>query len=416
MARAERALRREAPAPEPGQAEDRRAEPSRTESVRVAPEALRREAPEQRPAEPVRVAAPKTERRPRRRWLRRILLLLGPLLFVAGGLALYLSGGRYVSTDNAYMQAAKETISTDVSGIVAAVEVRDNEPVKAGQVLFRLDDEPYRIALASAQAQLGIVRNQIANLKATYAYNLAQVQQAQTDIAFYQRQYQRQAELASRAVATQVSLEQARHDLESARDRLAMYQYQAQATLAQLGGDANEPVERNPSYRQAQAQVDKAERDLRHTVVTAPLAGIVTNVNALQVGQYLPAAQGAFSLVATDHVWVEANPKETDLTYVKPGDSATVTVDTYPDREWRATVSSISPATGAEFSVLPAQNASGNWVKVVQRVPVRLRVDIPEGAPPLRSGMSVVVDIDTGHERTLADLWESVRRWFGGWL
>ena len=140
------------------------------------------------------------------------------------------------------------------------------------------------------------------------------------------------------------------------------------------------------------------------------------DVDALQIGQYLPAAQGAFALVATDHVWVEANPKETDLTYVKPGDPATVTVDTYPDREWRATVSSISPATGAEFSVLPAQNASGNWVKVVQRIPVRLRVEIPEGAPPLRSGMSAVVDIDTGHQRTLADLWESARRWVGNWL
>src|SRR5919202_2098505 len=418
MARAERALRRETTdrAPDPAQAESLRSESVRAGPVRTELEALRHDAPEQRPAAPVRTAAPKSEPRPRRRGLRRILLLLGPLLFVVGGLYLYLSGGRYVATDNARVQAAKETISTDVSGIVAAVEVRDNEPVKAGPVLFRLDDEPYRIALASAQAQLGIVRNQIANLKATYEYNLAQVQQAQNDVAFYQRQYQRQTELASRAVATQVAFEQARHDLESARDRLVMYRHQAQATLAQLGGDANEPVERNPSYRQAQAQVDKAERDLRHTVVTAPLAGIVTNVNALQVGQYLPAAQSAFALVATDHVWVEANPKETDLTYVKPGDPATVTVDTYPDREWRATVSSISPATGAEFSVLPAQNASDYWVKVVQRVPVRLRVEIPEGAPPLRSGMSAVVDIDTGHQRTLADLWESARRWVGNWL
>src|SRR5919199_6043799 len=215
------------------------------------------------------IEAPKPEARPRRRWLRRVLLLLGPVVFVVGGLHFYLAGGRYVSTDNAYVQAAKETISTDVSGIVAAVEVRDNEPVKAGQVLFRLDGEPYRIALASAEAQLGIVRNQIANLKATYRYNLAQMQQAQTDIAFYQRQYQRQAELASRAVATQVSLEQARHDVEAARDRLAMAQRQAEATLAQLGGNADEPIERNASYRQAQAQVDKAARDLRRTVVTA---------------------------------------------------------------------------------------------------------------------------------------------------
>jgi membrane fusion protein (multidrug efflux system) len=326
---------------------------------------------------------------------------------------MYLTGGRYVSTDNAYVRADKVTVSTDVSGIVAEVPVHENQVVEKDQVLFRLDDEPYRIALVGAEAQLGTVRNQIAALQAAYQQNLAQVQQAQTDLAFFQRELQRQQELASRQVASQAAFDQARHNAEAARDRLLMAQRQAQATLAQLGGKADEPIESNPSYRQAMAQVDKARRDLRHTVVTAPMDGIVTNVEALQVGEYLPAAQAGFSLVATDHVWVEANPKETDLTHLEPGDPATVTVDAYPGREWRATVASLSPASGAEFSVLPAQNASGNWVKVVQRVPVRLKVQVSPDAPPLRAGMSASVEIDTGHQRTLAGLVDGVRHWIG---
>jgi membrane fusion protein (multidrug efflux system) len=175
----------------------------------------------------------------------------------------------------------------------------------------------------------------------------------------------------------------------------------------------NGPIESHPRFLQAQSDVDKAKRDLNHSVVTAPMAGIIANADALQVGEYLPAAQPAFNLVATDHVWVEANPKETDLTYMAAGHTAEISVDAYPGREWKATVASISPATGAEFSVLPAQNASGNWVKVVQRVPVRLLVETPDDSPPLRSGMSVEVSIDTGHRRSFHDLVETVRHWIG---
>jgi membrane fusion protein (multidrug efflux system) len=248
------------------------------------------------------------------------------------------------------------------------------------------------------------VRNELATLQATYRQNLAQIEQARADVTFAQAQFQRQQDLMRRGVTTQVAIDQAQHDLNAAQQRLSASQRQAEATLAQLGGKADEKIENHPRFRQAQAQVDKAERDLRQTVVRASTAGIVANVEALQVGEYLPAAQPAFSLVATDHVWVEANPKETDLTFLKPGDPATVTIDAYPGREWRASVASISPASGAEFSVLPAQNASGNWVKVVQRVPVRLRVEVPEDAPVLRSGMSADVSIDTGHKRSMTDL------------
>jgi membrane fusion protein, multidrug efflux system len=348
------------------------------------------------------------ETTPNRKRVQMVLLALGPIVLLAGGGYMYLSGGRYVSTDNAYVRADKLTVSTDVSGIVAEVAVRENDRVEKNQLLFRLDDEPYRIALDSARAQLGTVKNELATLQATYRQNLAQVEQANTDVAFTQAQFGRQQDLLRRGVTTQAAFDQAQHDVNAARERVTAAQRQAEATLAQLGGAPDGKLEDHPRYRQAQAQVDRAERDLRHTLVRAPMPGVVARVDALLVGEYLPAAQTAFSLIAADHVWVEANPKETDLTFLKPGDAASVTVDAYPGRQWRATVASISPASGAEFSVLPAQNASGNWVKVVQRVPVRLRVDLPADAPPLRSGMSVEVSIDTGHTRSLRELGKTV--------
>ncbi|MFT8243639.1 HlyD family secretion protein [Roseomonas sp. BN140053] len=384
---------------------------SRDASGEARPEApVARDAPaESRPAAAPPPAAP----RPRRRWLRRTLLLLGPVLVLAGGVALYLTGGRTVSTDNAYVRADKLNVATDVSGIVSAIAVRDNQRVERGQVLFRLDQEPFRIALAGAEADLGNVRNEIATLQATYRQSLAQVAQARTDIEFTTTNFGRQQELTRRGIAAQATFDQARRELDQARDRVTVAQRQAEATLAQLGGRAEGTAEQNPRFLAAQARVDSARRDLNRTVVTAPMAGIVTNVNALQVGQYLPAAQPGFSLVSTEHAWIEANPKETDLTYLLPGNPATVTVDTYPGREWHARVDSISPATGAEFSVLPAQNSSGNWVKVVQRIPIRLEIETPPDAPPLRAGMSVDVAVDTGHTRSLAGLMHDLRQAVG---
>ncbi|MFO1080733.1 MAG: HlyD family secretion protein [Reyranellaceae bacterium] len=356
------------------------------------------------------VAGPGAATRPR--LVRRALLALGPLVVLAGATALYLSGGRTVSTDNAYVQAPKVTIATDVSGIVAGIAVHESQAVQPGQVLFTLDPEPFQIALAGAEADLGQVRNQLVTLQATYRQKLAQIEQAKADVALYDSTFQRQQDLVKRGVASQAAFEQAQRDLAAARDRLAMAQQDAAATLAQLGGTADGPVEDNPSVRAAQAKVDKARRDLRRTTVTAPSAGIVTNVEALQVGEYLPAAQPAFSLVSNE-VWLEANPKESDITWLKPGEPATATIDAYPGREWHAMVASLAPATGTEFSVLPAQNATGNWVKVVQRVPVRLAVQQPPDAPPLRTGMSASVEIDTGHRRTLGDLVRSVGDFVG---
>jgi membrane fusion protein (multidrug efflux system) len=345
--------------------------------------------------------------------LRRVLLTAGPVLVLAGALFVYATGGRYISTDDAYVHAGKLTVATDVSGIVANVAVKESQQVDKGQVLFTLDQEPFQIALAGAQANLGTVRNQLTTLQATYRQKQAQIEQAKTDVAFYETTFQRQQDLLKRGVASQAAFDQARRDLDSARQKVTMAQSDAQATLAQLGGNADAPIEQNPNYLAAQAQVDKAQRDLRRTTVLAPIPGIVTNVDALQVGEYLPAAQAAFSLVSSADVWVEANPKESDLTYLKPGAPAVVTIDAYPGREWQATVTSLRPATGTEFSVLPAQNATGNWVKVVQRVPIRLAVQMPADAPPLRTGMSATVEIDTGHRRALGDVLASAWQFVG---
>ncbi len=347
-------------------------------------------------------ATPPRPRLGARRLIRLVLLLVVPLALVAGGVALYLGGGRYVSTDNAYVRADKLNLTTDVSGNVAEIGVREGQTVETGQVLFRLDDAPYRIALAGAEAQLGIVRNDIAMLKGTYRQNLAQVEQAKADIGFYQTAFRRQSDLQRSGYAAQAAVDKARLDLNAQQEKVNVAQRQADATLAQLGGRADQPVEANPRFLQAQAAVDKAKRDLDRTVIAAPMSGTVANVASLQVGQYLTAGQPAFSLVASDKPWIEANLKETELTYLELGNKAAVTIDTYPGREWTATVGAVSPATGAEFSVLPAQNASGNWVKVVQRVTVRLQLEVPPDSPPLRAGMSAHVEVDTHHTRSFA--------------
>ncbi len=377
-------------------------------ALRKPPQA--RGEPEQRDTGPKKlVEAPMPPTRARKRIVKRrptrmILLLLGPLVVIVGGIYVYLSGGRYVGTDNAYIQADKLTVTTDVSGVVASIEVKEGQLVKAGDVLFKLDEEPFRIALNGAQAQLAVVGADLAAQQANYREKLADIKRAEADLDFYNREFDRQSSLAGRGIASQATLDTARRNRDSAQQSIDAFQQQAAALLAQLGGAPNLPLDQQARYKQAQAVVDTAQRNLRRAVVTAPISGIVTNVKKLQLGQYLPAAQGAFNLVSNDLVWVDANPKETDLTYVKLGDKATVTVDSYPGRAFDATVCSISPATGAEFSLLPAQNSSGNWVKVVQRIPVRVCVDQPQDGPRLRAGMSVVVEIDTGHQRHFSDL------------
>ncbi|WP_445681513.1 HlyD family secretion protein [Radicibacter daui] len=349
------------------------------------------------------------KRKPRRLPKKRsVLLAIGPLIAIALGTEAYLTGGRWVSSDNSYVQADMLAVTTDVAGTVVDIAVKENQHVKAGDLLFKLDDEPYRIAVAGATADLGIVRDAIQTDVADYRAALSKIEEARTDVGYYETTWRRQRDLNRSGNASQAALDQAKRNLDAANDAVAVAQREADATLARLGGNADQPVEDNPRYRTAAATLDKAERDLRHTVITAPMDGTVTNVPHLQVGAYLDVADPAFSLVASDHLWVSANLKETDLTFLKVGDVADVSIDSYPGQEWKGKVTSLSPATGAQFSVLPAQNASGNWVKVVQRVPVRIELELPADAPQLRAGMSAIVEIDTGHQRTFGGLIDSI--------
>lgn len=344
----------------------------------------------------------KARLRLRSSWLRLILMGIVPLVLAIVGY-FYLTAGRYVSTDDAYVQADVVSISADVPGRVVELDVHDNEKVKAGQLLFRIDDRSYRIALERAKAELASARLQVDGLRATYRQRLADLKAAQDTLAYTQREFDRQQQLLATHVTTQSKFDEARHNLDNARQQVAATEQQIANILASLGGDPNIETDKHPLVQQAQARVDQAALDLSDTIVTAPANGIVTKVDKLPVGQYLNAAAPAFALVSTDHVWVEANFKETELTRMRAGQPATVDVDTYPDRTFTARVESIGAGTGSEFSVLPPQNATGNWVKVVQRIPVRLVIENPDPDHPLRAGMSATVEVDTGAPMATAE-------------
>jgi membrane fusion protein (multidrug efflux system) len=356
-----------------------------------------------RPSRPPQTPAvpEKAPQSPVRRLVRRALFALLPLALLVGGYW-YVTGGQVMSTDDAYVEADKVGVSTDVSGIVKEVDVTENQRVAAGRVLYRLDDLQFRLALERAKAQIGMVKDALDALKANYRDMQTQIQQAQYDVDYYNREFHRQQTLLSGGVASQQTFDTARRNLQNAQQKLASLNQQLAAIAANLNGDPDGPVEQNPRYLDAVAQRDEAQRQFDHTVVKAPFAGIATNVPSIAPGKYLAASTTAFYLVTSDQVWVDSNPKETELTYVRTGQPVTVTVDTYPGIEWHGTVESISPAAAQEFSLLPAQNTSGNWVKVVQRIPMRVHVDTSDpNLPPLRAGMSVVVDVDTGHTRGL---------------
>ncbi len=334
-----------------------------------------------------------------RRRVRLGLFLLLPLALIIGAY-LYVNGGAAVSTDDAYIEADTVGISTDVSGIVSQVRVAENERVERGQILYTLDDLPFRYALSRADAQLTSVRNDLSALQASYRDMQAQIKQAQFDVSYNLTQFRRARNLSRVNVVSRTGFDTAQRNLQNAQQKLVSLEAQLAAIDANLNGVPSGPVERNPRYLAALAQRDEAARELAHTVVRAPFGGIVTSVPSIQPGKYLAASTTAFYLVDTDHVWVHANPKETQLTYVRPGQAVTVRVDTYPGRRWRGVVSSISPAAAQQFALLPAQNTSGNWVKVVQRIPLRVDVDASDKSlPPLRAGMSVEIEIDTGHAR-----------------
>src|SRR5690606_28049002 len=337
-------------------------------------------------------------RRPaRRRLIRFSLLILGPLLVLLVSGYFYFTGGRFVETDNAFIKSDKVLIAAEVSGLISEVSVRENQRVEKGDELFRIQDHSYRIALMAAEAGLANARDRIASLKATHRQKQEELALARTNIAFAQTEYDRQAKLIASSAVSRSKLDATRHELDIARQQLDVIAEEIAEITAQLGGDPNIPIEQHALYLAAMAEKEKALLDVERTVVRAPFAGIASNTP--QVGQQV-IGNGAFSsavmsLIAEDDIWIEANFKETDLTHVRPGQKVTITVDTYPDHSWHGTVESLAQATGAEFSVIPPQNATGNWVKVVQRIPVRIRLDARDDTLPLRAGMSSIVEIDT---------------------
>ena len=367
------------------------------------PEARPSDEPSPAPAAASSVTSKKSLRRP-------LMFALLPVVLVIGGY-FYVTGGAVMSTDNAYVQADMVGLSTDVSGIVTEVLVHDNQKVAKGDVLFKLDDLQFRLALNRAEAQIGNTRNDLVALQSNYRNLQAQVEQAQKDVDFNMVNFQRQEQLLANNFTPKATFDAARNTLQGSQQKLASLNQQLAGIAANLNGDPDAPIENHPKYKDAVAARDEAKRQLAHTVVRAPFAGIVTNVPSLQPGQYLAAAAVAFNIVSTDHVWVQASPKETELTYVKPEQKVTVDVDSYPGERWAGTVDSISPASASSFSLLPAETTSGNWVKVVQRIPMRVLVNNAPGKPPLRVGMSVEVNVDTGHARGfpsfIADLFGS---------
>lgn len=352
--------------------------------------------------------------RPTRRWGRMtgifLLSAIGPVAAVAIGFALYYTGGRYVSTDNAYVKSEKIAVSADVSGRVVEVAVKDNQRLEPGTLLFRIDPEPFRIALEKAEAKLMFARQEIEALRALHKQKLAELKLSEGDVGFYQRQYDRQRKLNTKGFTSETNLDTARRSLRNAHDRISTIMQDIAQVRAKLGGDPDIETAAQPAVREAAAARDEAALDLKRTEVRAAAAGIVTNFE-LQPGEYVEAGNVIFSLVGTGDVWVEANFKETDLTHVRAGQEATIRVDAYPGDVRQAVVASISPATGAEFALLPPQNATGNWVKVVQRLTVRLALKNPQRDPPLRAGMSVIAEIDTQHQRQLPDFAKSALNW-----
>ncbi|TPM39505.1 HlyD family secretion protein [Mesorhizobium sp. B2-3-4] len=360
------------------------------------------EAPAQPAAAPVAVAppvqpvaAPKKKRR-----IGRLFLMLAlPAALVIGGGYVWVTGGRYQETENANLQQAKVSIASDTAGRIVQVAIADNQIVKQGDLLFAIDPEPYRIALAQADAAVAAARLNVEQLRAAYSQALAQQKSDSSEVDYAQSQYGRAADLAQKGINAKSSLDQARNDLDKAKQQLAVAEQGIISAKAALGGNPDIETDKHPTVMSALAARDKAAYDLAQTTVKAPADGIVSQASSFKVGQYVGAGTPLFALVETGDTWIDANFKETQLTNMKPGQKAEIVVDTYPGRTFEATVKAIGAGTGAEFSLLPAQNATGNWVKVTQRIPVRLQLTDPDATMALRTGMSATVTVDTGVAR-----------------
>lgn len=330
---------------------------------------------------------------------RRIFLGLVPLLvFLVAGF-FYLRGGRYMETDNAYVKADTVLVSADLSATVKEVLVAENQTVVAGQPLFRLDPAAFQIAVTKAEAALGQVRADLSALKASYREKQYQIALTRSRYAFALKTQKRQADLLARNFVSSAHFDDAKQNADLAALEIPALEQDLKRIAETLGGSVDAPVEQHPSYRAALAQLEEARLDLARVEVRAPLAGTVSKPP--KPGQYISAGNTAMALVVSDKPWIEANFTETDLTHIQPGQPAIIHIDTYPGVALQGVVDSVSPATGAEFSIIPAQNATGNWVKIAQRVPVRIRLEGMADGPRLRAGLSATVEVDTGHRRRI---------------
>ncbi|UJW86637.1 HlyD family secretion protein [Devosia sp. SL43] len=354
---------------------------------------------EPKSAEPVDVVVttPAAPAKKKRSGGRIALMLLVPAALLGGGAYFYLTGGRYIDTDNAYVQQSKVSISSDVSGRIASVAVANNQMVQAGDVLFTVDPEPYRIALSQADAALATARVNVEQLRVGLAVARAKLDAANATLEIRQKDWDRNSALQTQGVTAESSLDDARLALQAAQSNVALEQQDVANATAALGGNPDIATDEHPAVRAAMAARDTAARNLEKTTILAPAAGIVSQVDSLNVGQFVATGSTIATLVETEVTWVEANFKETQLTGLAAGMPVEVTVDAYPGLALTGHVDSIGAATGAEFALIPAQNATGNWVKVVQRIPVRIVLDGEVGAN-LRAGMSAAVKVDTQPE------------------
>jgi membrane fusion protein (multidrug efflux system) len=372
------------------------------------------------PASPPPASAPATPpivvKRKRSGATRFVVLVVVPLIALALGFVWWLHGGRYVTTDNAYVGADKVLITPQVSGPIVAVHVIEGQKVKTGEPLFDIDPAPYQIALSLAQGRLDAAKVEFANLRSSYVSNQDQIKMGQDAVDVRQADFDRKNALATHGSGTSADRDTSMAALIQARQILEFVRQQQATTMVKLGGSLDASIDTFPDYIQAKAGVEDAARNLRNTKILAPIDGVATQVAQIELGRVAPAGQPVFAVVANTGLWVDANPKESDLTYVREGLPATVSIDTFPDRSWSGSICSIAPGTGAQFAILPPQNASGNWVKVVQRVPLRFCFGPNEDTTNLRAGMSANLSIDTGRVRTLDGVISDLTQWVGGLL
>ncbi|HTJ56442.1 MAG TPA: HlyD family secretion protein [Devosiaceae bacterium] len=352
-----------------------------------------------KPAQPSPAPAPVAaapEPEPKKKGSRRlVLMIVVPLVLVVAGGYFYLNGGRYQDTDNAYVTQPIVSISPEVAGRVIEIPVKENQYVKAGQELFKLDPQPFQIALEQANAQLASARLNVEQLRVNYQTAVAKLDTDQQTLVIQQRTQQRNLDLLSKGVASQTTVDQGALAVQTAQQNVDLDKQAVQGALAALDGNLNIKTDDHPTVKAALAAVDSAKLNLQNATVVAPAAGVISQIPIFNVGQYVGPGTTIVSLVETDDSWIEANFKETQLGSIKVGQPAEVVIDSYPGTKLHGTVESLGAATGAEFSLIPPQNATGNWVKVVQRVPVRIQVT-PNPEQPLRSGMSAEATVDTG--------------------